>query len=210
MKIFLAEDQPLILSSLKILLENEQDIEVTGTASNGEEAFEKIKGNAPDIVVLDILMPKMDGIETAKKIKAEMPEIPVVLLTTFDNSENIQRAMEAGVEGFLLKDIDPKIFINALHSVNNGLLVFDSSIRSVLNKKSDFMKQSHKKNSYDLTEKDLIIINYIVQGLSNKEISFQESSTEGTIKNRVSSILTKMNLQVRTQIAVTAIKEGLV
>jgi len=210
MKIILAEDQPLILSSLKILLSEEEDIEVTATASNGAEALDLISKHQPDIAVLDIFMPEMDGIETAKKVMETFPYIPVVLLTTFDNPDSIRKAIEIGVAGFLLKDIEPAVFINALKAVAGGLIVYHPNIQPYLNTSLPTPGTTSSCNDYCLTKKDLTIINYIVQGMSNKEISYLENSSEGTIKNRVSTILSKMSLQARTQIAVTALKEGLV
>jgi DNA-binding NarL/FixJ family response regulator len=210
MKIILAEDQPLILSSLKILLSEEEGIEVVATASNGIDALDRILEHQPDIAVFDIYMPKMDGIETAKKVIEVFPHIPVVLLTTFDNPDSIRKAIEIGVDGFLLKDIEPSVFLNALKAVTGGLTVYHSGIKPYLNTNLPVPGFCPPENDYCLTKKDLTIISYIVQGMSNKEISYLENSTEGTIKNRVSTILSKMSLQARTQIAVTALKEGLV
>ena len=210
MKIILAEDQPLILSSLKIFLSEEEGIEVAATASNGIEALALISEHQPDIAVLDIYMPQMDGIETAKKVMETFPHIPVILLTTFDNPESIRKAIETGVAGFLLKDIEPTVFINALKAVAGGLIVYHPNIQPYLTTNLPNPETPASCNNYCLTEKDLVIINYIVQGMSNKEISYLENSSEGTIKNRVSTILSKMSLQARTQIAVTALKEGLV
>ena len=210
MKIILAEDQPLILSSLKVLLSEEDGIEVVATASNGAEALILISEYQPDIAVLDIYMPQMDGIETAKRVMVDFPHIPVILLTTFDNPDSIRKAIEIGVAGFLLKDIEPAVFINALKAVAGGLIVYHSGIQLYLNTNIATPESLSPANDYCLSKKDLTIINYIVQGMSNKEISSFENSSEGSIKNRVSSILSKMSLQARTQIAVSAIKEGLV
>ncbi|MBI9103484.1 MAG: response regulator transcription factor [Spirochaetales bacterium] len=210
MKIVLAEDQPLILSSLKILLSEKEDIEVVSIASNGIEALEQVEKFKPDIVVLDIFMPKMDGIETGRQIMETHPEIPVVLLTTFDNPDSMRKALEIGAAGFLLKDIEPDVFVKALRAVAGGLIVYHPSIKPYIKTNLLMAKNSPSDNEYGLTPKDLKIIGYIVEGMSNKEISYLENSSEGTIKNRVSVILNKMSLQARTQIAVRALKEGLV
>lgn len=210
MKIILAEDQPLILSSLKILLSEEDEIEVVATASNGVDALVLISEHQPDIVVLDIYMSQMDGIETAERTMQSFPHIPVVLLTTFDNPDSIRKAIEIGVSGFLLKDIEPSVFINALKAIAGGLIVYHPIIQNYLNANLLIPAALPSENDYCLTKKDLTIIGYIVQGMSNKEISYLEKSSEGSIKNRVSTILSKMSLHDRTQIAVTALKEGLV
>jgi len=210
MKIVLAEDQPLILSSLKILLSVEEGIEVAATASNGIEALALISEHQPDIAVLDIYMRQMDGIETAKRAMEDIPDLPIVLLTTFENPDSIRRALEIGVAGFLLKDIEPDVFINALKAIGGGLTVYHPGVQPYLNANLPIRGPYPTDNDYCLTKKDLTIISYIIQGMSNKEISSLENTSEGTIKNRVSSILSKMSLQARTQIAVTALKEGLV
>lgn len=209
MKIILAEDQPLILSSLQLLLSKEEDIEVAGTAENGERALDLCRKIRPDVAVLDIRMPKMSGLKAAEHIKKEYPGIAVLLLTTFEEPEAITRAVNIGVDGFLLKDVESSVFITTLRALAGGLMVFHPAVRPFLDSRN---RDAGKKQAgiYGLTEKDLQIIEAIVNGLGNKEIAYQEGCTEGTVKNRVSGILNKMGLSARTQIAVKALKEDLI
>ena len=210
MKIILAEDQPLILESLKMLLSGEKDIQVTGTACNGKEAWALCRELEPDVAVLDIRMPLLSGLDVAQKIKEEGYKIPVLLLTTFEEPEAITRALEIGVEGFLLKDVEPIMFITALKALHGGLIVLHPAVRSYLTGRKISSSLKKMPPPYGLTEKDLSVIEAIVQGLGNKEIALRENCTEGTIKNRVSSILNKMGLSARTQIAVRALQEDII
>lgn len=208
MNIVLAEDQPLILESLKVLIEEEGDIRVVAVARTGHEALEAIRRESPDIAVLDLRMPGLTGLEVLSVLKAEQAGIPVLLLTTFEDAAAIAEAVAIGVEGFLLKDVDPKVFTSALRAVAGGLTVFHPVVRPHLTK-GIATSTGTVFNPYGLTVKDLSVIAAIVRGLGNKEIADCVGCTEGTVKNRVSSILGKMNLNARTQIAVKALKEGL-
>ena len=207
-RIVLAEDQPLILESLKILLGEDPSVAVVSAVTDGSSALEAIRSCKPDVAVLDIRMPVLSGLEVAQAVKEEGLQIPILLLTTFDEPESAQTALNAGVEGFLLKDVEPETFILAVKAVHRGLTVFHPAIRAHLS-----LKPNHRSvagRDYGLTDRDLCIVQAIVQGLSNKEIADKDGCTEGTVKNRVSSILGKMNLNARTQIAVTALRENLI
>jgi len=209
MNIILAEDQPLILTSLQLLLSKEEDIEVLGTAENGEEALSLCRRFHPDVAVLDIRMPVMSGLKAAEIIKKETPDTAVLLLTTFEEPDAISRAVQIGVDGFLLKDVEPSMFITALKALEGGLMVLHPAVRPFLESRN---REAGKRqvNHYGLTCRDLEIMEAIVSGLGNKEIAAREGCSEGTIKNRVSSILSKMGLTARTQIAVQALKENLI
>jgi len=209
MKIILAEDQPLILSSLQLLLSNEPDIDVAGTAADGERALDLCRKIRPDVAVLDIRMPGISGLKAAEIIKKDYPETAVMLLTTFEEPEAISQAVKIGVDGFLLKDVEPQMFITALRALEGGLMVLHPAVKPFLDSRN---KEAGKEQvtRYGLTRKDLKTIEEIVNGLSNKEIAAIYKCTEGTVKNRVSAILGKMGLAARTQIAVKALKENLI
>lgn len=208
-RIVLAEDQPLILESLKLLLDDDSGIEVVATAGDGRLALEAIRNHRPDIAVLDIRMPVLSGLDVVAMIKEDGPACPVLLLTTFDEPETVQIALNAGVEGFLLKDVEPGMFILAVKAICGGLTVFHPVIRSYFSRSAASAARP-LENNYQLTSRDLAVIEAIVQGMSNKEIADRDGCAEGTIKNRVSSILGKMDLNARTQIAVAALKENLI
>lgn len=204
--IVLAEDQDLIRESLESLLSAKEKLTIAATASNGKEALELCRIHKPDIILLDIKMPELNGLEAARILKKENAASKIVLLTTFEEEELFAEALLLGVEGIFLKDINPDIFYTALCVIAQGLLVYDPLV-----KKHTMTKDSLKKNQhpFGLTDKDVQLIRLIAEGQANKGIASILSCSEGTIKNRVSSILSKMGLEDRTQIAVYAIRNGL-
>lgn len=212
-KVLIADDHPLILSSLTVLLEAEHDMTVVAEARNGQEALEKIGEYNPDLAILDVKMPVLGGVEAAKTLKDRGSTVPVLLLSTFDDRQLIQEALHLGLGGFLLKDVEPAVLLAAARAVSLGLRVFHPCVDELLD--GARLKVCTDASNpgvarYGLTGKELEVVNCIVQGLSNKEIAALHNSSEGTVKNRISVILSKMNLQARTQIAVSALREGLV
>lgn len=206
-RIVLAEDQSLIRDSLKTLLESQEDLIVIGTAGDGIEALELCRSFKPDIALLDIRMPRLSGIKVAESLRKEKALCRIVLLTTFCEEKAFSQGLSLGVEGIFLKDIEPELFADSLRAIARGLLVYHPAIASAL--RSAEKKQADQATVLGLTEKDMIIIKLIAGGESNKGIAFQLGCTEGTVKNRVSSILSKMSLEDRTQIAVYAIRNNL-
>ncbi len=206
--IILAEDQKLIRDSLEILLNKDHLLHVAATASDGKQAIELFDRHNPDLMVLDIKMPEMNGLEAARRLKEKKKDLKLVLLTTFEEEAAFREALQIGVHGIFLKDIDPELFVISLKAIMGGLLVFHPAVE-------EFLKQPMKNHSapdisgFGLTDKDMDVIRLIAEGCSNKQIAATEGCSEGTIKNRVSSVLGKMGLQDRTQIAVYAIKHNL-
>ncbi|MBN2049932.1 MAG: response regulator transcription factor [Spirochaetales bacterium] len=206
--ILLAEDQTLIRDSLKMLLSEEADFTVSATAGDGEEALELCRKLKIDIALLDIRMPKMSGLEVAAALKKENLGCRIVLLTTFEEEKVFSEALSLGVHGIFLKDIEPELFAKSLRVIAGGLLVYHPVIGKQL---SEIGKGGPRQDDiFGLTEKDLLLIRYIAEGMGNKAIAARFGCSEGTIKNRVSSVLGKMGLEDRTQIAVYAIKNGLI
>lgn len=204
--IVLAEDQGLIRDSLKSLLSAKEKLSIAAAASNGKEALELCRIHKPDLVLLDIKMPELSGLDAARILKKEKAACKIVLLTTFEEEQLFAEALLLGVEGIFLKDIDPDIFYTALCAIAQGLLVYDPVIKKHTMNKDSINKQQYP---FGLTEKDVQLIRLIAEGHANKGIASILSCSEGTIKNRVSSILNKMGLEDRTQIAVYAIRNGL-
>ncbi len=190
------------------MLSEGDDFNIVGTASNGVEAVELCSLHSPDIALLDIRMPIMGGIEAGEIIGKRFPRCKIVLLTTFDEDDMIERALEIGADGFLLKDIDQELFRMALKGIREGLHIYHPHPGKYLTRKS--RPDREKREELGLTERDMVFIRLITEGLGNKEIAQRENCSEGTVKNRVSSILNKMSLQARTQIAVYAIKNNLI
>lgn len=204
--IVLAEDQSLIRDSLKTLLSARPGLEVTAAAADGNEALKLCRQLEPDLAVLDIRMPGMNGLEVASALKKENSPCRVVLLTTFEEDSVFSRALAEGVEGIFLKDVDPDLFALALEAVARGLLVYHPAVKKQLVSREP---ENHGARQFGLTDRDMVLIRYIAEGHGNKAIGALMDCSEGTIKNRVSSVLGKMGLEDRTQIAVYAIRHNL-
>lgn len=206
-KVLIADDDKIVRDSMKIILEMDKNIEVVGTAANGDEAFEFCMKNNVDVVLMDIRMPVCDGVLGTKKIKEVFKDIKVIILTTFSDDEYILEALKNGASGYLLKNISPDKIMEDIKVVFNGSMLIHPDIAykvaEMLNKeeKNDFSK-------YGLNEAEVKIMELISKGLTNKEISEIMFLSEGTIKNKISDILSKLNLRDRTQIAIFYLKGG--
>jgi DNA-binding NarL/FixJ family response regulator len=206
--IVLAEDQNLIRDSLTALLSEGDRFRIVGSASNGIDALDLCRRLKPDLALLDIRMPRMDGLETAQKIREAGLSTKIVLLTTFEERDSVKKAFQLGAEGYLLKDIEQDLFRLALEGILRGLHIYHPRPDRFLEPAKEINRD--RKDELGLTARDMQFIELITEGLGNKEIAQRENCSEGTVKNRVSSILNKMGLQARTQIAVYAIKHNLI
>lgn len=210
-KVIIADDEKLIRQGLRIILETYDDIEIAGEAENGEEAFELCTKKDVDIVLMDVRMPVCDGVEGTKLIKSKFKNIKVLFLTTFNDKEYIYDAINYGASGYLLKDSDYETIYEGIKAVYKGnVVIHPDSIGNIVNDVKDeneYYNSDLKK--YNLSEKEINIIKEIANGLSNKEIGEKLYLTEGTIKNNVSMILSKLNLRDRTQIVIFAFKNGI-
>lgn len=204
MKVLIVDDDALIRESLKLLLDMEEDIEVVGTASNGQEAFDICKEERPDVVLMDIRMPVMDGVLGTKLIKGSLKDVKVMILTTFKDDEYIREAIKNGAEGYILKNQSSDSIIDCLRAVYKGNAVFQKDIADALT--SMMEKEKRKKPDIDLTLRETEIMRLISEGLSNKEISAKLYLSEGTIRNYVTALLEKLELRDRTQLAIYYLK----
>ena len=201
MKVLIADDDKLVCSSLKIILSSDPDITVAGIGYSGLEAIVLYKKLKPDILLMDIRMEKMNGLEAGELLLREYPDAKILYLTTFLDDEYIIKALHMGAKGYLLKQ-DYESLIPALKAVYAGQNVFGNEI---VTKLPNLMGRAGKPNiseKYGITEKELEIIKKIAEGLSNKEIAEQLFLSEGTIRNNISTILDKLNLRDRTQLAI--------
>ena len=200
MKIIIVDDDCLVAGALKTILEANPDIEVTATGSDGEEACSLYREYLPDILLMDIRMKGMDGLEASRKILGEFPEAKILLLTTFSDDEYIVEALRIGAKGYCLKQ-DFAAIVPSLNAVMSGQSVFGGEI---VNKLPVLMqnKESFDYASYDISEKEQEIIHQVALGCSNKEIAEALFLSEGTVRNYISSILEKLSLRDRTQLAV--------
>ena len=205
MKIIIADDDGLIRDSLKLLLGMEDDIEVTGTAQNGKEAFQLCQINKPDIVLMDIRMPVMDGVLGTKLIKENFHDVKVVLLTTFKDDEYIREAVKNGAEGYILKNQSSDSIIESLRTVYKGNIVFQKDVANVI---TGMLKEGKNKkpSDFNLSQREFEVLALIAVGLSNKEIAEKLFLGEGTVRNYITNVLEKLELRDRTQLAIFYLK----
>lgn len=216
-RIMIVDDQPLMRDGLASLLNLKDDIEVVATASDGQEAFEKAARLRPDLVLMDIRMPGVNGVEGTRLIHTHLPDIKVLMLTTFRDSELIFAALNEGASGYLLKDMPTDAIVQAIMTVHAGGVVLPQDLtRQVLaelriTKRLDENEQARAvPNKLDaLTERELHVLRLLGRGLSNKEIAEELVITEGTVKNHVSNIISKLELRDRTQAAIFAVRYGI-
>ena len=199
-KLIIADDDAIIREGLKMIVDTQQDIELLGVASNGEEAIELCREYKPDVVMLDIRMPIMDGITASETIINERLATPL-LLTTFDEEELILKALKIGVSGYILKNSTSERILSGIRSVSVGATVFQSDILECIQRNIGAY-QMQKSKMKELSERENQIVELIAKGLSNQEIAEQLFLTNGTVRNYISVILEKMELSHRTQIAV--------
>lgn len=204
MKVLIVDDDALIRDGLNILIGLEDDFEVIGTATNGQEAFELCGRERPDLVLMDIRMPVMDGVLGTRLIKQHFQHIKVVILTTFKDDEYIKEAVKCGAEGYILKNQPSDSIIESLRAVGKGNAVFEREVASTL---SSMLAQEKKAPAgVDLTERELEILALIAEGLSNKEIADRIFLSAGTTRNYVTGLLEKLQLRDRTQLAIYYLK----
>ena len=221
-RVMLVDDQQLIRQGIKMLLMSEEDLDVTAEASNGREALERIAQVRPDVVLMDVRMPEMDGVTATRQIAAAHPEIGVIILTTFDDEEYLFEGLRAGARGYLLKDISSEEMADAIRVVaKGGALIQPSITRKVL---SEFARLSTPATNptapgdqprpaalpEPLTERELDVLKCIAEGLSNREIADKLVITEGTVKNHVSNLIAKLSVRDRTQALLKAKELGLI
>jgi len=217
-RILLVDDQALVRAGFRMILDAEGDIEVVGEASDGREAIDRVRTLLPDVVLMDIRMPELDGLEASRRILADgvAGETPpkILMLTTFDLDEYVYEALRAGASGFLLKDTPPEQLVSAIHVVAAGEALLSPSItRRVI---SEFVKgtgpkpQAQFPRLQDLTARELEVLGLIARGLSNAEIAKTLFVSETTVKTHVARILMKLGLRDRVQAVVLAYEAGVV
>jgi DNA-binding NarL/FixJ family response regulator len=193
MKILIVDDDPLICKSLSIMLGKEDDITVVGTAGNGAEAFDLCKETQPDVVLMDIRMPNVDGIAATRLIKKDFPNVRIMMLTTFDDKHNISQALSAGADGYLLKTDEISTIAGKLRPLVDGVGVLDIDVLKKLTSPENPALE-------DLTPREHDITRLVAQGLANKEIAAQLFLGEGTVRNNIVVIMEKLGVKNRTQL----------
>ncbi|WP_431990682.1 response regulator [Streptomyces albogriseolus] len=213
-RVLIADDQQMVRQGFTVLLNTQPDIEVVGQAVNGIEAVEQVGELAPDVVLMDIRMPELGGIEATARITAVHPEVTVLVLTTFDLDEYVYEALRAGASGFLLKDASAEQLAEAVRVVAAGdALLAPGVTRRLIAEFSRLDPRPRtplRRKVGDLTERETEVLSLIAQGLSNAEIAVRLVVAEQTVKTHVGRILVKLGLRDRTQAAVFAYESGLV
>lgn len=206
--IVVADDHPVVRQGLRTFLELQEDMQVVGEAVDGEDAVKKTLELLPDIVLMDLAMPGVDGIEATRRIKAASPATKVIALTSFTDDDMVFPAVKAGASGYLLKDMDPKDLAEAIRTVSNGEALLHPSVAAKLMK--ELADGGSESIDHTLTKREVEVLQAIAHGMSNKEIANDLVLSEKTVKTHVSNILQKLHLADRTQAALYAVKEGLV
>jgi NarL family two-component system response regulator LiaR len=202
-RVLLVDDHLMVREGLKVLLSTAPDLEVVGEAANGAEAAELVRLLQPDVVLMDIVMPVMNGAEATARIKEAFPAVQVVALTSFAEGELVEQTLQAGAISFLLKDSRPEALVQAVRDAHNGRGTFDTgALQAALHLRQDEV-------GHDLTPREREVLVLVAAGLSNNEIAERLLLSVGTVRLHVSSILTKLEAPNRTTAAVIAMKHGL-
>ncbi len=215
-KVLIADDQELMRQSLQIILGMEKDIEVMGTVANGLEVIRAVRKEKPDVILMDIRMPEMDGVVCTQIIKENYPDIRVIVLTTFDDDEYVFNALKYGASGYLLKGISAKELAEAIRKVYHGTAMINEDIASKVLKLFSRMAQVNlaiqvdEEHAAEFRPTEWNIITLVGRGMSNKEIAAKLKLSDGSVRNSLSTILGKLNLRDRTQLAIWAVQTGAV
>ncbi len=200
-RIMLVEDHILIRMGLVTASQLEPDIELVAEVEVGEEAVECYRTHRPDVVIMDLRLPGMDGIQTMSALRQEFGAVVVLVLSTYAADDDVYRAIQAGASGYLLKDMPLKILVEAIRSVHAGHKYFPPDISARL---------AERLNQAVPTDRELLVLQKIAKGMSNKEIGNELGITEGTVKAHVTNILSKLHAADRTQAVTTAIRRGII
>jgi DNA-binding NarL/FixJ family response regulator len=197
----IADDHSVVREGLAAMIGRERDMRVVAEAKNGLEAVQQWKHHRPDVLLLDLRMPEMDGVAAIRQIRTENAEARIIVLTTFDSDENIYRGISAGAKGFLLKDVPPDELLRCIRSVHQGESYFPSSVAA---------KLAERVSGVELTERELAILQQLATGMSNKEIGSHYFISEGTVKSHLKNIFAKLNVLSRSEAIAAAARRGLI
>ena len=207
-KVLIADDHHVVRRGLLFFLKTQKDMDVVGEAKNGREAVEMTASLKPDIVLMDLVMPEMDGIQATKRIKEKFPETEVLMLTSFSDRDHVIPAIEAGAAGYQLKDIEPDELVESIRKLIRGENTLHPRATSELMKSREPQAEPPHK-LYPLTPREQDVLSELTKGKSNREIASSLFVTEKTVKTHISNIFSKLQVQDRTQAALYAVKHGL-
>jgi DNA-binding NarL/FixJ family response regulator len=216
--VLIVDDHPMFLDGLRMALELEEDIRVLGQCTDGEDALREASAQKPDVVLLDINLPSMNGLQVTRMLKAERDDIAVIVLTAYHDAEQVLHAMRAGASAYCAKDITPKELVEMIREVANGYYIvgterMDSQmLHTWINLNVEAITGPYiidpNEHYLPLSPREMEILQFVTHGLSNKEIASRLRISQQTVKNHMTSILKKLNVQDRTQAAVTALRHG--
>ncbi|MBL8062467.1 MAG: response regulator transcription factor [Anaerolineales bacterium] len=210
-KVLIADDHKLFRQGLIGLMKTREDlVEVIGEAETGEEAVQMAEKLNPDVILMDIYMPQLDGLQAAKEIHRRFPKIAVVMLTSSERDGHLYEAAQIGVAGYLLKSLDANELFDLLHGVTNGETAMTRAMASKLLKSVANRMADEDKGEQSLTERELLVLRLVASGASNHEIADKLTISVNTVKSHIKNILEKLQLENRTQAATYALKHGLV
>jgi two-component system, NarL family, response regulator len=199
-RILVVEDHAVVRDGLVAILNREADISVVAEAEDGQQAVELYKLHQPDLTLMDLRMPNLDGVEAIAQIRADYPQAKIIVLTTYDTDEDIYRGLQAGARGYLLKDTTSEELLQSIHTVHRGQRYVPSNIA---------LKLSDRLGATALTQREQQVIQLLVNGKGNADIMSTLNISEGTVKFHINNILNKLNVSDRTQAVIVALKRGL-
>lgn len=214
-KVVVVDDHPFFRQGVRDVLNKEADIEVIAESGDGQESLELLQNVHPDVVLMDVNLPTMNGLQVTQKLKSQYPDISVIILTAYDDDEQIYRAVRIGASAYFAKDIDPNHLLDTVRTVSQGYYVIAGK-RMTPSQAEQWLLERYRRYGLKpedttfspLTDREMEILELIIEGLSNKEIAFRLNISQQTVKNHVTSILAKLNLADRTQAAIHALRHG--
>ncbi len=209
-QVLICDDQAIIRDGLEMMLRLERNIQVVGKAQDGAEAVELVERLAPDLVLMDLKMPSMNGVEATRQIRARFPQVRVLVLTTYDDDEWVFDAIRAGAAGYLLKDTPREKVVDAIRGTVEGKSFVDPAVAGrLMQQVAGRQAQPASHLLAALSEREIDVLRLLARGMSNAEMAAQLHLSEGTVRNHVSAILTKLGVPDRTNAAILAIQAGL-
>ena len=209
MRILIADDHPVVREGLSAMLNRQPDIEVVGEAENGKECVEKTRKLRPDIVLMDLRMPEMDGVEAMRQIAATNPEVRFIVLTTYDNDEYIFKGIEAGARAYLLKDSPREELFKAIRAVHRGESLIQPAVAGkVLDRFAELSRQVQAPEA--LSDREVEVVKLMAEGAANKEIAVSLHISESTVKTHIQTIFQKLGVSERTGAVTQAIRKGII
>lgn len=207
-RVLIVDDVRILCQGLEVILKQDEDISVIGMVYDGREAVEACGRLKPDVVLMDMRMPEYDGAYATKRIKEKYKEIKVLVLTTFDDTETVKKALDSGADGYILKEAEDEKIISSIKSIYHGVTVLGNS---VFQQMKDGVKEESRSilDDFGMTDRECEMLSYIAKGYNNKEIAVKLHLAEGTVRNNISKLLEKLKLKDRTQLAVYAVKNGI-